>query len=141
MLALRRQLSAETAAPIAAALVATAVTVLYAYVIARQGDDDGRRPWLIGASLLTASLLLLASTLVPRSPTRLLLLSLASFTLVIWTVLGALSIGVLLLPAALLALYATGHATPSLSAAVVWPILIIAAAASLLAVTVVLESS
>lgn len=141
MWALRKQLSAETAASIAAALVATAVTVLYAYVIAHQGHDAGRRPWLIGASLLAASLLLLASTLFPKTPARLLLMSPASFTLVIWTVLGAFSIGVLLLPAALLALYATGRVTPSVSVAVVWPVLIVAAAGSLLAVTVVLESS
>jgi hypothetical protein len=141
MWALRKQLSAETAASIAAALVATAVTVLYAYVIAHQGHDAGRRPWLIGASLLTASLLLLASTVFPKAPARLLLMSSASFTLVIWTVVGAFSIGVLLLPAALLALYATGRATPSVSTAVVWPVLIVAAAGSLLAVTVVLESS
>jgi hypothetical protein len=141
MLALRKQLSAETAAPIAAALVATAVTVFYAYVIAHQGHDPGRRPWLIGASLLAASLLLLASTLFPKAATRLLLLSLGAFTLLIWMMLGAFSIGVLLLPAALLALFATGRTASLLPTDYVWAIVTIAAAVSLLAVVLVVNSS
>jgi hypothetical protein len=62
MWALRKQPAAPSTAAIAAATVAAAVTVLYAYLIARQPGDDGLRPWLIGASLLVAASVLLAST-------------------------------------------------------------------------------
>jgi hypothetical protein len=120
--------------------VTVAVTVFYAYTINRQGYV-GVRPWFVGGSLLIASLVLLASTLVANVPARLLLLSMGTWTLLIWTVLGAFSIGVLLLPAAVIALVATARTTPLLSPVVVWSILIISAAASMLAVVVVLSSS
>jgi hypothetical protein len=140
MWALRKQPAAPSTAAIAAATVAAAVTVLYAYLIARQPGDDGLRPWLIGASLLVAASVLLASTLVAKVRARLLLLSLGAFTLLIWMVVGAFSIGVLLLPAALLALFAAGRTAPLLPTVQAWAIVIIAAAASLLALILVLES-
>jgi hypothetical protein len=109
MWAIRKQPTASPVAAIAAAIVAPAVTVLYAYVLARQEGDEGRRPWLIGASLLLASLALIASTRVASVPAELLLRSLSAFTLLIWMMVGAFSIGVLLLPGALLALFAASR--------------------------------
>ena len=94
MWAIRKQAPASNKAAIAAAILAVAVTVLYAYLIDRQPGDDGLRPWLIGASLLVAACILLASTLVAKVAGRLLLVSLAACTLLIWSVLGAFSIGV-----------------------------------------------
>jgi hypothetical protein len=124
----------------AAALLTVAVTVFYAYTINRQGDA-GSRPWFVGGSLVTSSLVLLASTLVANVPARFLLLSMGTWTLLIWTVLGAFSIGALLLPAAVIALFATARATPLLSPVIVWSILITSAAASMLVLVVVLSSS
>jgi hypothetical protein len=141
MWATRKQPAAPTAAAIAAAIWAAAVTVLYAYTIARQPGDDGLRPRLIGASFLVAASVLLASTLVANVSGRLLLLSLAACTLLIWTVLGAFSIGVPLMPAALLALVAAGRSASLLPTAHAWAIVITAAAASLLTVMLVLSSS
>jgi hypothetical protein len=137
--AIRKQPAAPDTAAIAAATVATAVTGLYAYVIARQPGDDGLRPWLIGASLLVGASVLLASTLVAKMRARLLLLSLGAFIVLIWMVVGAFSIGVLLLPAALLALFAASRTASLLPTVEAWAIVIIAAAASL-ALMLVLES-
>jgi hypothetical protein len=141
MWAIRKQAPASNKAAIAAATLAGAVTVLYAYLIARQPGDDGLRPWLIGASLLVAAFVLLASTLLANVPGRLLLLSLAACTLVIWSVLGSFSIGVPLLPAAVLALVAAGRTASLLPTAHAWVIVITAAVASLLTVMLLLTSS
>jgi hypothetical protein len=141
MWAIRKQAPASNKAAMAAAILAAAVTVLYAYLIDRQPGDDGLRPWLIGASLLVAAFILLASTLVAKVAGRLLLVSLAACTLVIWSMLGAFSIGVPLLPAAVLALFAAGRTASLLPTAHAWVIVILAAAASLLTVMLVLTSS
>jgi hypothetical protein len=140
MWAIRKQ-PASTAAAIGAAVLATAVAVLYEYVIAGQGEANLLGPRLIGASLVFASLVLLASTLTAKTPARLLLLSLGSFTLLIWTVLGAFSIGVLLLPAALLALFAASRTALLLPTDHAWAIVTIAAAVSLVGVALVVNSS
>jgi hypothetical protein len=140
MWAIRKQPTAPTMAAIAAALVTAAVTVLYAYVIAGQ-EEDGGHPWLAGSSLLLAAFVLLTSTLVGSVQAKLLLLSLGAFTLLIWMVAGAFSIGVLLLPAVLLALVAAGRTASLLPIVEAWTIVIVGAAVSLLAVILVLESS
>ncbi|SRR5712691_912802 len=126
---------------IAAAVVAVAVTVLYAYVIAGQGDADRLRPRLIAGSLILATLVLLASTLVTTAWARALLQSLGAFSLLIWMVVGAFSIGVLLLPGALLALFAASRTASLLPTIRAWAIIIIAAAVSLLTVMLVVNSS
>jgi hypothetical protein len=141
MWAIRKQPPASTAAAIGAAVVATAVTVLYEYVIAGQGDVEQFRPRLIGASLVLSSLVLLASTLTAKAPARLLLLSLGSSTLLIWMMVGAFSIGVLLLPAVLLALFAASRAASLLPTGYAWAIVAISAAASLVGAVLVLDAS
>jgi hypothetical protein len=78
---------------------------------------------------------------VAKVPARLLLVSLGAFTLLIWMIVGAFSIGVLLLPAALLALFAASRTAALLPNGYAWATVTIAAAASLLAVMLVLDSS
>jgi hypothetical protein len=109
-----------------AAVMAGAVTALYWHVIIGQGDQNERRPQLVALSLVAAVSLLLVSTAMRGVSTamrgrvvQLLLLSLGSSTLVIWAVVGAMSIGVLLLPAAIVSLMAankTSELVPTVSA-------------------------
>jgi hypothetical protein len=141
MWAIRKQPPAPAVAAIAAAVLAAAVTALYAYVIGGQGDADRLRPRLIAGSLLLAALVLLTSTLITTAWARVLLQSLGAFTLLIWMVVGAFSIGVLLVPAALLALIAASRTASLLPTIRAWAIVTIAAAASLVAVILVLDSS
>jgi hypothetical protein len=126
---------------IAAAVLAGAVTVLYWYIITGEGDQDERRPQLVAVSLVAASSLLLASNLLRGRAVQLLLLSAGSSTLLIWTVLGALSIGVLLLPAALAGLMAAGRASELVPTASAWLTVAAGAAAALVLAFAVLRLS
>jgi len=77
------------------------------------GVGDGR-VLLVAFSLAAAAAAeLLVIVLGPR-PARTALASAGAFTLLVWTVLGAASIGILVLPSAVLALVVTGRATEKL---------------------------
>jgi len=104
---------------IVAAVLTGAVTAVYWYLITDQGNQQERRPQLVAISLLATAGVLLASTVMRAHAAQLALLSVGSATLVIWALLGALSIGVLLLPAAALSLIAaskTSHLVPTAQA-------------------------
>jgi hypothetical protein len=137
----RQRLDARVVLPIAAGLVTTAVTVLYWVVISRQGNDDETRPRFVTATLLLAAFALLASTVTPRTSLRLLLVSLGSFTLLIWCILGAFSIGALLLPPLLAGLFAAGEISSRLPRRSAWAAVAGGAALSSLLAGLVLTSS
>jgi hypothetical protein len=95
---------------VAAAVLASSVDALYLALIASQGDgelDSGRV--LLVASSLGAAALVLALAARPVAGRKLLLIA-ATAVLVVWTILGAASIGVLLLPATVLAGVAAARA-------------------------------
>jgi hypothetical protein len=122
---------------IVAAVLAGAVTALYWHVIIGQGDQNERRPQLVAISLVAAVSVLLVSTAMRGRVVQLLLLSVGSSTLVIWAVVGAMSIGVLLLPAAIVSLIAankTSELVPTVSA---WRAVAAGAAAALALAVVV----
>jgi hypothetical protein len=132
----RDNASARALAVVGAGL-AGAVTVLYWYVISGQADQDQRRPQLVAISLLIAVVLLLASTVIRSHGMQLLLLSTASSTLVIWTVLGALSIGVLLVPAVVASLVAASKTSELVRPGLAWLVAAAGAANALLLAFVV----
>lgn len=121
---------------IVAAVLAGAVTALYWHVITGQGDQNERRPQLVAISLLAAASVLLMSTVMPGRVVQLLLLSVGSSTLVIWVVVGAMSIGVLLLPAAVVSLVAASKTSELVPTASAW-LAVAAGAAAALALAVV----
>jgi hypothetical protein len=117
---------------IVAAVITAAVTAFYWYIITGQGDQNEQRPRFIATSLLLAAFVLLVSTATPTQSLRLLLLSLGSSTLLIWTVVGAMSIGVLLLPAVMASLIAASETSSLLPTVSAWTTVTATAAASLL---------
>jgi len=84
---------------------------------------------------------MLAAVVVRQRSLRLLLLVFGSSTLLIWTILGALSIGVLLAPAVVLGLLATSRESAALPIVSTWATVAGGAAASLLLAWIVLGSS
>jgi hypothetical protein len=136
-----RDQATARALAIVEAVLAAAVIVLYWYLITGQGDQDERRPQLVAISLVSATSLLLASSVMRERAVQLLLLSAGSFTLVIWAVLGAVSIGVLLLPAAVAGLMAAGKASKLVPTASAWLTVAIGAAAALVLAFAVLRLS
>ncbi len=100
-------------APAALALGAAAV---YIAVISSQDDrgvGDGR-VLLVALSLCAAAVAEVLAAVVRSGPARTALASAGAFTLLVWTILGAASIGILVLPSAVLALVVTGRATEKL---------------------------
>jgi len=86
----------------AAALCAFAVDGLYLALIAQQGDGGGSRVAFVAASIATAGVAAAAA----EANTRVaggLAAAWATATLWIWVVLGALSIGILVVPAGIFA--------------------------------------
>src|SRR5215212_466678 len=117
---------------IVAAVITAAVTAFYWYVITGQGDQNEQRPRFVAASLMLASLALLASTATRNRSLRVLLLSLGSSTLLIWTVVGAMSIGFLLLPAVVASLIAASETSSHLPSVSAWTLVTATAGASVL---------
>jgi hypothetical protein len=132
----RAQISA-----VAAAVLALAVTVVYWLVISAQDDTDLRRPKLVAGSLILASSCLLASAAVREPRLRLSLRALGSALLLVWTILGALSIGILLLPATVLAVASTVRAAAELPNRAAWATTGTAAALALALVATILNIS
>lgn len=101
-------------AAIAAALT-LAVDGVYLAVIASEGEGQltSSRVVFVAASLAATAGALLAALATERALVRAALLCLAAATLLTWTVLGALSIGILVLPAAVAAAAAAVRAGPS----------------------------
>jgi hypothetical protein len=94
---------------IVAAALALAVDAVYLVVLASQGNSTGSREALVACSLAGAAGALLASpVLAPQGRAGLLAWSAA--TLAAWALLGIASIGLLLVPSAVLAVVALGHA-------------------------------
>jgi hypothetical protein len=86
----------------AAALCAFAVDAVYLALIARQGEGGGSRVAFVAASIATAGVAAAAA----ESSTALaggIAAAWAAATLWIWVVLGALSIGILVVPAGIFA--------------------------------------
>ncbi|MGZ4281886.1 MAG: hypothetical protein ACXVQ4_07300 [Gaiellaceae bacterium] len=117
------------------------MTVLYWHLITGQGNQSELRPRMVAASLILAVFVLLASIAASSDSLRLLLLSLGSSTLVVWMVLGALSIGVLLLPAVLVSLRAASNVSRRVPMRSAWATVTAGAAASVLIALVVLGLS
>ncbi|HET7571531.1 MAG TPA: hypothetical protein VFJ77_02545 [Gaiellaceae bacterium] len=102
------------AAATLAGLLAVLVDVLYVAIVAAQGDAGGREA-LVAASLALAAAAAFASPATSELP-RGLLLGWAAGTLWLWTLLGLASIGLLIAPAAVLALYALVRSSAGLLA-------------------------
>jgi hypothetical protein len=139
MLRLRDQAGARVLSILAAVLTG-AVTAVYWYLITGQGNQHERRPQLVAISLLAAAGVVLASTVMRSPAAKLALLSVGSATLVIWALLGALSIGVLLMPAAVTSLIAASRTSNLVSTAAAWLSVAGGAAAALPLAFVVLSS-
>ena len=92
---------------LAAAAIAVAVDVLYLVIIANEGEGEltsGRVLFVAGCVAGAAVALTWGLVLGPRA--RALLFAAAAAMLVVWTLLGAFSIGILLAPAAVFAVLA-----------------------------------
>jgi hypothetical protein len=112
----------------AAALVVTADEAVYLTLVAERSS----RVTLVFASLaLAGSLPILAAVTEPHL--RLFIFALCASTLAVWSFLGAFSIGVLILPAAVLLIVATARAASSVRPREATPLI---AAAALIAVVV-----
>ncbi len=101
---------------LAAAALALAAAAVYVAAISAQ-DEQGigsGREVLVVISLGGAGVAELLASRAPSAFARTALASAGAFTLLVWTVLGALSIGIFVLPAALLALVVTGRAAGEL---------------------------
>jgi len=111
-------------AALAAAFGAATVDGLYLMIIHGQGAGELERSRVIfvGACLTAAALLAALGGLLAVGPLRVALLGIAGFMLVCWTILGALSIGVLLLLPALLALWSAGQSARTLDTWKAWVI-------------------
>jgi hypothetical protein len=96
----------------AAAVLALGVDVLYLVVLAAQNDQTGSREVFVSGSLAASAALALGSALLPPAY-RAGALAWSAATLAGWGVLGLLSIGLLLLPAAALAIVALGSGLES----------------------------
>lgn len=93
-----------------AGLLGAVVAAVYVWLIVRQGDGVDARVWFVAASLLGAALV---AALVPAlRPSRLRAgaSAWAAATFSVWALLGSLSIGALLVPAAVVAWAAAGAA-------------------------------
>jgi hypothetical protein len=117
------ELPRGSVAALAAAFGAATVDGLYLMIIHGQGAGELERSRVIfvGACLTAAALLAALGGLLALGPLRVALLGITGFMLVCWTILGALSIGVLLLPA-LLALWSARQAARTLDRWKAWVI-------------------
>jgi hypothetical protein len=106
-------------APIAAGLFAAGWDALYIYVLWWQEDDPGQvgqaSVLFLSGTVAAAALFLASSSAIPSTHARAIGLIAAAVALAGFAVIGALSIGILLLPAVLLALYAASLADEGLS--------------------------
>jgi hypothetical protein len=107
------------AAPLAAGLLAAGWAALYLYVLWREqegdtGDLDEAGVWFIVASVGAAAAFLLLSSAVPSRAVRAAGLLASGVGLLGYAILASLSIGIFLLPAAILALLASCAALASL---------------------------
>ena len=119
-----------------AAAGAGAVGGVYLWMIDSEGEGElGRsRVIFIAACIGAAAVLSLVGAFLPNPSARLVLRGTAACMLVVLTLLGAMSIGILLLIPTLLALRSTVHATLDVPSSVAWPIV---AATAVLDVAVV----
>ena len=101
---------------LAAAALALAAAAVYVLALSSQDNQGiaGDREVLVVLSLGGAGLAELLASRAPSAFARTALASAGAFTLLVWTVLGAFSIGIFVLPAALLALVVTGRAAGEL---------------------------
>lgn len=99
----------------AAAVAAALVDGLYLWLIAAEGEGQltSGRVLFVATSLGAAALALAAGVRARRPRSRAVAFGAAGATLAVWTVLGAFSIGILLLPAAILAILAADRAGAS----------------------------
>ena len=125
-----RTFGTASALALAAAAMTLAVTALYWSLIGSQGTtSDARVHFIAGSWILSAAALGLSAVL-PQVPVRLLLLSFASSTLLLWSLLGAFSIGALLWPPLIVALVAAVKISDSAPTASAWIVVSTAAVAS-----------
>lgn len=96
----------------AAGAIALAVDVLYLALLAAQNDPTGSREAFVSATLAGCAALAFSAFLLPPALGAG-VLALAGVTLAAWSVLAIFSIGLLLAPAAALALVALGHELPT----------------------------
>jgi hypothetical protein len=104
-----------------------AATALYWRLITSQDTPRGERPYFVAASWIASALVLAVSILAWPSSIRLFLVSLGLSTLIVWTFLGALSIGVALVPAVILAFIAASRTSESVPVIRSWAAVVLAA--------------
>jgi hypothetical protein len=118
-----------------AALLAAAgagyTDVLYLWTINAEGEGElgSSRVIFVAICLGVAALLAIGGAVVRHGVARLVLLAFASFLLLLITILGALSIGILLVIPTVLALRSAGLAARTLPASRAWLIVALAAVA------------
>ena len=123
--ATRDGLSAAELASFAAALISAGVAVGLLVL----GDGSGRQHF-VAAVLAVVAVLEISWRWLRWPLARAAALYLAAFLLVVWTVLGAASIGILLLPAAAAALYVAVRGSRGLTTQTVWALAGVAASAA-----------
>jgi len=101
-----------------------AVGGLYLWIINGEGEGElgSSRVLFIAACIFVSAGLSLVGALLPDPWARLVLRATAACMLVVLTLLGAMSIGILLLIPTLLSLRSTAHATLDVPRSAAWPI-------------------
>jgi hypothetical protein len=112
-----RQRSSVSFGALLAAALTLAVDVLYLYVINGQEDSSvtDARVLFVAGCLAGAAVFTAVGAVIPDGVLRVVLLAAAACTLLAWTVLGALSIGMLLLIPTILAIRAAVRATEAMT--------------------------
>jgi NADH:ubiquinone oxidoreductase subunit K len=107
LLAENEAVGSRSLAALGGAVFALSFDAYWVWVVER---ESGPRTAAIAASIAAAAALLIASVVVSSPSTRAGLLTASAVTLSAWAVIASLSVGVLLLPAAALALIALSDA-------------------------------
>jgi hypothetical protein len=110
---------------------AVAADLVYLWVI--NGEDEGdltsSRVIFVGTCIAAGAALAAVGAVAPNPWARLVLRAFAAVLLLVFTILGAMSIGILLLVPTLLALRSAGEAATALPARRVWPVVVVVAVA------------
>ncbi len=121
----------EQLLPVFGAWFTLAVAGFYWYVISRQGDAGEQPPRYVLLSLILAAAALATASFGPSLSLRLMLLAFGTSTLVIYAVVGAMSIGLFLVPAIALAGRCVSEARSRVPAATAWKVVSVGVLASL----------
>jgi membrane protease YdiL (CAAX protease family) len=128
---------------IAAGVIAFGMDALYIAILHSEGEGDlhRARAQLIAASLAVSGAVALAGWLVRDPRLRLALLAAAAFTLLVWGILGILSIGLPVFAAGILLLVTASHAADEVSTKEGYAITVVAGVSVLVLVGVILKTT